>query len=160
MNKRNDVIVRGSDDTFELAQAIFHAGRAGDESMVEAIANYLDHDNYRVRGAAIQALVFSMQKGEYFEHALRMLQDPDHLVRGRAISSVGNLAKKRPEDHERAVPVLVQAVRAAPSNLEAHHAYDWLNELGLVAFRVWDEEPPSEVLAAIEAAMGKLPDPG
>ncbi len=159
MNQRNNIILRGSANAHELARAIFYAGRAGEESLLDAISSYLDHRDPDVRGAAIQALVFSMEKEQYFEKAIEMLQDEAFGVRLLAMSGLGCIARKKPELRERAIAALMAFLRAAPSSLDAHKAYRSLKELGVVPFRQWDEEPPSEVLASVEAAMGKLPEP-
>ena len=153
MNRR-EIIERGSGDLHALARAIVQAGREGDEAAIPAIEVYLEHENYEVRGAAIEALVYRMKRGEYFERAARMIrEDPDFAVRRDAIYSVGCLGRARPAYKARAVAILVEAVRATDDPLEAESAYRGLRNLGVVPFRQWDGEPPGEVLAAIEAEL-------
>ncbi len=93
-----------------LANALCDAGRAKDESLVEAIAAHLEHPDAHVRGAALSSLVYWMENGDYFDRAVRMIGDPDLDVRRDAIYSVGRMARARGGAYrDRAEAVLVEA---------------------------------------------------
>ena len=72
MMDRTEMIRRGSDDYDGLAKAILQAAREGDERAVDVISAHLDHEDYMVRGAAIRALLYYLERGEFFDQAVRM----------------------------------------------------------------------------------------
>lgn len=75
-----------SADPNDIHDTLIDIGKAGLESLVEEVAQFLTHREGFLRGAAIRVLAFYWQLPEFYETAERMWRnDPEEEVQGIAL---------------------------------------------------------------------------
>ena len=83
-------LAQSEPDPAVISAILIAVGKFGAEDEVKIIAQYLNHENARVRANAVEALelIGSMKA---YPHILTKLSDEDNRVRGNAVTALKNL---------------------------------------------------------------------